>query len=48
MEVTTGKSTENRTQTLGSLTFPDKRYNSPHITVSVGNDLFKLDMIDTC
>lgn len=51
MEVTIGKSTENRTQTLGmlsSLTFPDKIYNSPHITVSVGNDLFQLDMLDTC
>jgi hypothetical protein len=50
MAVTTGNSTENRTQTLGtlsSLTFPDVIYNLPHINVSMGNDLFQLDMLDT-
>jgi len=50
MAVTTGNSTENRTQTLGtlsSLTFPDTIYNLPHINVSMENDLFQLDMLDT-
>jgi hypothetical protein len=50
MAVTAGNSTENRTQTLGtfiSLTFLDIIYNLPHISVSVGNDLFQLDRLDT-
>jgi hypothetical protein len=51
MAVTTGNSTENKTQTLGtlrSLTFSDIIYNLPHINVSMGNYLFQLDMLATC